>query len=167
MRLLLFLLFSLSLTYASADIIIDVDTLYISRSADSCEASEIYRIEITNKTDSEYLFFISPTHCIHESVKNKFKEFLRQDVGGGWRMIHIIYEGNMIYNPKSYSENNLLKIIPPKQKFILFVLHNHYIESVLNRLTMISMAEVKKFIKHDLRRDIIYPYSEAIWPSAY
>ena len=160
MRLLVLLLFSFFKFYASADIVIDVDTLNLVNSLDSI--SKVYRIEISNKTDSDYLFFISPPQCSHKSASDKFKYFLSQKVGDGWKMMHIIYEGNMIYDSKSYSEKNLLKIISPGGKFVLLVLTCNKIERLLNKVTTLKMSEAKTILKADLRKDLIYPYQEVL-----
>ena len=160
MRLLFLILFSIFSTLASADIIIDVDTLNYVNSLDS--VNKVYRIEISNKTDSNYLFFISPPHCSQKSASDKFKYFLRQKVGDGWKMMNIIYEGNMIYDSKSYSEKNLLKIISPGEKFVLLVLTGNKLERLLDNVTTLKMSEVRTILKTDLRKDLIYPYQEVL-----
>ena len=78
MKIFLFIFFTVLPTLASADITINVDTLYIVNPADSDLVDKVYRVEIKNNSDSEYLFFISPTQCGNNSVDEKFKDFLHQ-----------------------------------------------------------------------------------------
>lgn len=165
MKKILFILFTILPSLASADIIINVDTLYMFNPADSDSVNIVYRVEIKNNADSEYLFFISPMQCCDKTVDEKFKYFLRQEIGAGTKMMHIIYEGNMVYNSKFYSKRNLLKIIPPNETFVCLVLNNHNLESILDQIATIRMADVEDVLKTELNKELLYPYSEFIWPS--
>ena len=162
MRIFFFLLFCPVLAYA--DVVVDVDTLYAVNDIDA-EAVKIYRIEITNDTDSDRLFFVAPQQCDDKSANEKFKSFLRQEVFPGWRMKHIIYEGNAIYDSKRYSQKNLLKTIPPGETFVILLMNNANLETVLDRIVTIKTEDVRTILKADLREDLIYPYPEAVWPS--
>lgn len=108
------------------------------------------------------MFFISPDASKLKTSAQKFKILLKQDVGDGWRMIHIIYETNMIYNPKYYSENNLLKKINDGNKFTVYILTNRNINAVLSKMSTIEMIEVESLLKTQLRKDLFYPYPEVV-----
>lgn len=161
----LFILFTILPSLASADIIINVDTLYMFNPADSDSVNIVYRVEIKNNTDFEYLFFISPIQCSNKSVDEKFKSFLCQEVGSGIRMMHLVYERNMVYNSKYYSKRNLLKIIPPNEKIVCFVLNNNNLESILDQIATIRIADVEAILKTNLNKELLYPYSEVVWPN--
>lgn len=165
MKILLFILFIVFPTLASANITINVDTLYKVHTTDPDVVDNVYRIEIKNNTDFEYLFFISPIQCSNKSVDEKFKSFLCQEVGSGIRMMHLVYEGNMVYNSKYYSKRNLLKIIPPNETFVCLVLNNHDLESILDQIATIRIADVEAILKINLNKELLYPYSEVVWPN--
>lgn len=165
MKIFLFIFFTVLPTLAYADITINVDTLYIVNPADSDLVDKVYRVEIKNNTDSEYLFFISPTQCSNNSVDEKFKDFLCQEIGPGLKMMHIIYEGNMVYNSKFYSKRNLLKIIPPNKGFVCFVLNSHNLKSILDQIVTMRISDVETILKTKLNKELLYPYSEVVWPN--
>ena len=152
-------------SFISAEIILDIDTLYIGNSISAKEIDKVYRIEINNNTEYDYLFFISPIECIIKSSSEKFQQFLRQDICDGWRMMNIIYEGNIVYDSKSYSRKNLLKKIHSQGMSIIFVVNNHKLENVLKTISFLKMEDVKTILKADLRNEFLYPFSEAIWPN--
>jgi len=158
----LMLLSTLISVSAQAEVRINVDSLYIVNSSSQSNIQKEYRIEIFNNTDTDCLFFISPDTSKEKNVTQKFKSFLKQDVGDGWRMIHLIYETDMIYNPKYYSEKNLLKKICAMNKFIVYILTDRDLDEILSRISTIKMIEVDSILKTRLREDLIYPYPEVV-----
>jgi len=159
----LILLLALIPGSAHAEVKISVDSLYMVNSESQGNIQKEYRIEIFNNTDTDCLFFISPDTSKEKNVAQKFKSFLKQDVGDGWRMTHIIYETGMIYDPKSYSEKNLLKIICARNKFIVYILTDRNIDEILSKMATIKMKEVDSILKTGLRKDLIYPYPEVVF----
>lgn len=159
----LILLSALISVSAQAEVKISVDSLYIVNSSSQRDIQKEYRIEIFNDTDTDCLFFISPDASKQKNAAQKFKSFLKQDIGDGWRRIHIIYETDMIYNPKYYSEKNLLKKICAKNKFIVYVLTDRNIDEILSKMSTIKMIEVDSILKTELRKDLIYPYPEVVF----
>jgi hypothetical protein len=159
----LVLLSTLISASVQAEVKISVDSLYIVNSENQSNIQKEYRIEIFNNTDTDCLFFISPDTSKEKNVAQKFKSFLKQDVGDGWRMIHIIYETGMIYDPKYYSEKNLLKIICARNKFIVYILTDRNIDEILSKMSTIRMKEVDFILRTGLRKDLIYPYPEVVF----
>ena len=78
-------------------------------------------------------------------------------------MINIIYETNMIYDSKYYSEKNFLKNICAGNTFIVYILTNRNIDAVLSKIFIIKMIEVESILKQKLRKDLIYPYPEVVF----
>ena len=159
----LFFLLVLIPASVQAKVKIKVDSLYIVDSHNHDNIQKEYRVEIFNNTDSDYLFFISSDKNKEQNVTQKFKTFLKQDISDGWRMINIIYETNMIYDSKYYSEKNFLKKICAGNKFIVYILTNRNIDAVLSKIFIIKMIEVESILKQKLRKDLIYPYPEVVF----
>lgn len=86
---LLWVMFILIPFHATSQLSIAVDSLFLTFHLRDNVQKE-YRIEITNKTDSSYFFYISPLNCERNEVIQKFHSFIAQKINKWWRLKDVL-----------------------------------------------------------------------------